>query len=318
MRGNIIMDNIRIDTYDIWKLVAINSDSYKGLKQTIESLSKGLLSSITESNLSALNQLSETMKEGLDKLGNIHTKYDYSVASKNMANGLSQLANNNLVYNTDAIRNSISNMIEALSGLQTEQLKQITNFDYSKAFSSALYSTDSLREIINIAYTASQECANESDVQKTEDDLLTAEEAIETICEHISNFSDFIERISTWSQEKIKKFWILFALANILWDIFILPFLQENIGKPAMATFTCNVKELPEKEATIICQLKENVEAYITENANYYYKVSFTDEDGIKHEGYVAKRNLKIVQQEETEKNDKKTSSQEEQLPDIP
>ncbi len=35
---------------------------------------------------------------------------------------------------------------------------------------------------------------------------LTAEEAVETICEHINNPTGIIERISTWSQEKIKKF----------------------------------------------------------------------------------------------------------------
>ena len=37
----------------------------------------------------------------------------------------------------------------------------------------------------------------------------------------------------------------------------------------------------------------------ITENQNYYYKVSFIDKNGIEREGYVAKRNLKIIEQEE-------------------
>ena len=60
------------------------------------------------------------------------------------------------------------------------------------------------------------------------------------------------------------------------------------------------VKELPEKGAEIICHLEQNIEAIITENQNYYYKVIFIDEYGIEREWYVAKRNLKIIEHKET------------------
>lgn len=299
------MDSIRIDTYNIKKLTGTNNDSYERLKQTLETLRKGFFSSMVESNLSAIDQLAETMRESFGKWGSIYAQYDYSAAFKNMADELSQLSKISLGYNTETIRKSLSNMVESLSVLQTEQLKQIANIDYSKAFSSAYASLDSMRNIINMAYTASQEYAEDAvEEQESDDDLLTAEEAVETICEHINNPAGIIERISTWSQEKIKKYWIVVALFTILWNIFVLPYLQENIGKPAMATLTSNVKELPERGAVIICQLKENIEAYITENTNYYYKVSFTDENGVEREGYVAKRNLKIIQEESKENDD--------------
>ena len=68
-----------------------------------------------------------------------------------------------------------------------------------------------------MAYTASQEYVdNEVEEEVSDDDLLTAEEAVETICEHINNPAGIIERISTWSQEKIKKYWIVVALAAML------------------------------------------------------------------------------------------------------
>mgnify|MGYP003231689448 CR=1 FL=1 len=67
-----------------------------------------------------------------------------------------------------------------------------------------------------------------------------------------------------------------------------------------------NVKELPEKGAKIVAQLKENIEATIIENTNYYYKVTFTDEDGVQREGYVAKRNLKIIKEPEAEETEEK------------
>lgn len=296
------MDSIRVDVYDAKKFTGINNDSYERLKQTMEKLRNGIFSSMTELNRSAIHQLTETMRESI---GSIYAQYDYSTVFKNMADELSQLSKISLGCNTEIIKKSLSNMVESLSALQTEQLKQIVYFDYSKAFSSTYASLDPMRDIINMAYTVSQEYVEDGAVeQESDDDLLTAEEAVETICEHIENPSGIIERISSWSQEKIKKYWIVVALFSMLWNIFVLPYLQENIGKPAMVTLTSDVKELPEKGAAIICQLKENIEAYITENTNYYYKVSFTDENGVEREGYVAKRNLKIVQEESVENED--------------
>ena len=64
-----------------------------------------------------------------------------------------------------------------------------------------------------------------------------------------------------------------------------------------MSYVVSNVKELPQKGAEVICQLKEDIEAVIIENTNYYYKVSFIDENGVQREGYVAKRNLKLIEE---------------------
>ena len=70
-----------------------------------------------------------------------------------------------------------------------------------------------------------------------------------------------------------------------------------------------NVKELAEKGAKIIGQIHENIEAIIIENTNYYYKVTFTDENGETKEGYVAKRNLKTIEQETEEDSTEETES---------
>ena len=49
----------------------------------------------------------------------------------------------------------------------------------------------------------------------------------------------------------------------------------------------------------------------IIENTNYYYKVTFTDEDGVQREGYVAKRNLKIIKEPEAEETEEKLPPEE-------
>ncbi len=86
-----------------------------------------------------------------------------------------------------------------------------------------------------------------------------------------------------------------FLLAHIFF-----PWFDEAIGKNVIPKATSLVRELPEKGAEVICHLEQNIEALIMENQSYYYKVSFIDETGIEREGYVAKRNLKIINQEKT------------------
>lgn len=51
-------------------------------------------------------------------------------------------------------------------------------------------------------------------------------------------------------------------------------------------------------------------ERVILEDTNYYYKVSFTDENGETKEGYVAKRNLKLIG-EETEETEAESTMEE-------
>ena len=115
------------------------------------------------------------------------------------------------------------------------------------------------------------------------------------------NFSRLPKVYSKVYWKKYKKYFIVINFWLLIWGIFIQPYLQENLGLPAMTYVESNVKELPEKGAKIVAQLKENIEATIIENTNYYYKVTFTDEDGVQREGYVAKRNLKIIKEPEAE-----------------
>ena len=133
----------------------------------------------------------------------------------------------------------------------------------------------------------------------------------DTINDQMNNPVGFQERVANWAAEKYKKYFIVINFWLLIWGIFIQPYLQENLGLPAMTYVESNVKELPEKGAKIVAQLKENIEATIIENTNYYYKVTFTDEDGVQREGYVAKRNLKIIKEPEAEETEEKLPPEE-------
>lgn len=100
----------------------------------------------------------------------------------------------------------------------------------------------------------------------------------------------FQERFADWSDSKKKKYYIIIGIIIFIWSNFIVPYFQDNVGKPVTAYSISKVKELPESAGEVISELKENIEAIIVEDVPYYYKVIYTNEDGNTVEGYVAKK----------------------------
>lgn len=111
------------------------------------------------------------------------------------------------------------------------------------------------------------------------------------LCNHIDNFK--------------KESYIFYIIITIFIQCFFAPWFANEVGIPIMSKIASSIKEFPEKGAEIICHLEQNIKSIITENQNYY-KVSFIDENGIEHEGYVAKRNLKLINTKDS--SEEKTS----------
>lgn len=200
-----------------------------------------------------------------------------------------------------APQDALGDVIELLSNIQKEQIETISKIDFSEIFTSMYKSMEdgslkNLRDVVNAAYEAVQE-DEEDDLEA--DDVLSVEEVKEAIEEQINNPKCFQQRVKKWSEEKVVKYFIIWRLICFLYSNFFQPYFQQNVGIPVMAYIESNVKDLPQKGSEIICQIKAGVEAMIIENTNYYYKVSFTDENGVKQEGYVAKRNLKLIEHNE-------------------
>lgn len=131
-----------------------------------------------------------------------------------------------------------------------------------------------------------------------ETDFADEQELQEALEEESTDQEKFLKRIKNWAEEKKKKYKIYKFIMFIVVNVFLLPYLQENIGKTVMTKVVSCVKQAPEKGAEIIYKLKDGIQAIITENTNYYYKVRFTDENGVEREGYVAKKNLRVIEEE--------------------
>lgn len=149
-----------------------------------------------------------------------------------------------------------------------------------------------------------------------ETDFADEQELQEALEEENTDQDKFLKRIKNWAEEKKMKYKIYQFIMFIVVNVFLMPYLQENIGKPVMTKVVSCVKQAPEKGAEIIYKLKDGIQAIITENTNYYYKVRFTDENGVEREGYVAKKNLRVIEEEERETEKKDDEGETEQKKD--
>lgn len=161
-----------------------------------------------------------------------------------------------------------------------------------------------LRGFNDLGYSVSSlaEQAYEEAEEEISDDFCTDEEIIEALQEQEKDPVGFQEKIANWSEKKKKKYYIVVGIIVFIWTNFIAPYFQDNIGKPVVAYAVSKVRELPGTASKVIDELWEGIEGFITEDVPYYYKVTYIDEDGNEKEGYVAKKNLRVIEESDEEK----------------
>ena len=139
----------------------------------------------------------------------------------------------------------------------------------------ALNSYSSVKDVIDSVYSSLDFDDEEENIAELETYFADEQELQDALEEEFTDENKFAKRIKSWA-------------------------------KPVMTKVISIVKEAPEKGAEIIYRLKDGVQAIIMENTNYYYKVKFTDENGVEREGYVAKKNLRVIEEEmeKSEDND--------------
>lgn len=243
-------------------------------------------------------EVSESYKKSLEEMSKRFSAAsiaeEYSRSFGNLQNIVKSLMSTSVIDTTRSIQNIQETMKAFTDSAISEQMSQLRDIDYGKIFSETLEANGTFKDAVDAAYESLQE-ENKPETTELETDFVSEQELQDAINDHINNPIGFQERVANWAAEKCKKYFIAFQLWLVVWGIFVQPYLQENVGLPATTYITSNVKELPQKGAKIVAELKENIEATIIENTNYYYKVTFIDENGVQREGYVAKRNLKII-----------------------
>lgn len=254
---------------------AINSSIY------IESITKtgNMLSNYAKAmldTLSDINQISKTLQRNFENISKVMSSYNYSFVIESMTRVAKELA-------------------ETLSKMQIDQLKVLSQFEFKQLYTDVNNYNKSFDDLIDLAY--------DTTVAETKVSPLTKEDlkaTLRTAKENKSRWKDINIQLLNYIDKFKKENYIFCIIMMLFIQCFFAPWFADEVGKPVMSKIACFVKELPEKGAEVICHLEQNIEAIITENQNYYYKVSFIDENGIEREGYVAKRNLKIIGYEKT------------------
>lgn len=272
------------ETIDLSKVMpSVLPDAYKPLG----------LSDYCQKSISSIIQVSK-------QISSVNMAEISTEKFEKIAKSLMSVSPRNTTCTIQSLQESIRLFTE---GIISEQIGQLRSIDYAKIFSETLESNGSFSDAVNAAYDSIQEKKIVTEERELETDFVNEQEIQDAIDDQINNPDGFQARIANWASEKYKKYYIAINFLLLIWGIFLQPYLQENVGLPVMTYVVSNVKELPQKGAKIVAQLKENVEATIIENTNYYYKITFTDENGIQREGYVAKRNLKLIEESETEED---------------
>ena len=262
-------------------------------------------------------EVSESYKQSMEsfkEIGRQFSAINMAEEYRRSLDSIQNIAKSLMSVTTIDTARSIQNLQESMKlftdSVIAEQISQLESIDYGKIFSQTLQKNGTFKDAVDAVYESLQEENIQENVE-LETDFASEQEIQDTINDQVNNPVGFQERVANWAAEKYKKYFIVINFWLLIWGIFIQPYLQENLGLPAMTYVESNVKELPEKGAKIVAQLKENIEATIIENTNYYYKVTFTDEDGVQREGYVAKRNLKIIKEPEAEETEEKLPPEE-------
>lgn len=277
----------------------INSDEYKYYKNGIES-AMGIIGAIK-----TFGQIADEVSE---------LKRTVCQIEKAISMGITTEVFDACVIKSDVIKKTMCDVVPQDVFIPVQDL--IKNFGEN-----LLKSFDINNEISSVIYSLSQfllQSIKDIDLSQFIDNALeeefdNSEEFEQAFIEQIENPIGFQERFANWVDEKKRKYFIYCLIIFHLWTIFFQPYLQDKIGRPVMARIESTVKELPEKKSKVVCHIGQGTEMIITENVNYYYKVSFVNENGVAYEGYVAKRNIELLREtddkEDTEVEENKTKN---------
>lgn len=241
-------------------------ESVKQMGAMLNNFAKVMIDVLPDTKL-----INESLQDSIGSIAKIMSSYNYTAAFEDMSQMAKELA-------------------ATLSKMQIEQLKVLSQADFKQLYSHANYHNKSFEDLIDLAYDTTVAETKVSPL--TKEDLKTT---LNTAKENNRKWKDISILLCNHIDKFKKENYIFYIILIIFIQCFFAPWLTDEVGKPVMSKIVCSVKNLPEKGAEIICYLEQNIEAIITENQNYYYKVSFIDENGTEREGYVAKRNLKII-----------------------
>lgn len=199
----------------------------------------------------------------------------------------------------DSVKKMGEKLSEAVSDYAShaKQPHQISKIDFSPTFISEFINSGFFKDSIYIAYKMTYKESGQAgdEVNRLESGLYDIVELEHDICEYINKPKYFHEKFIGWPLKKKIRYYKINQILCFLCACFIQSYIQGDIGLLVVAHKVSTVKRMPEAGADVLFMLAENTEAIILENSIRYYRIAFFDEDGVKREGYVAKKNVRLL-----------------------
>ena len=214
----------------------------------------------------------------------------------------------------------ISNSIQAIDKTMSPVIEEIQKYDftpliglvaeYGKYFVDADFvdkvNEVDIQQIINnkpgatITEVANEvyRIANNGECEDVVDDELI-KEVVNEIASCKDNSKGFQEKACDFFEEIRKKYFVIIIVIWFFYSIFVEPYLQENMGVPIMTRISSKVRSEPNTGSEVVCIMGESTEAIAEEDLNYYYKVYYVNENGEEYVGYIAKKNVAIMNDED-------------------
>lgn len=255
-------------------------------------------------NTNAFTEVAATLTEALVDINTLQVPCAMQVALMNFANSI-RASINIENFNISNLSESIQDVVKSV-----QPDRELMNANMSLLIQNYADMVSDLNSIgYNLSELVQQACDEIDEEEFVEDDFSSNDEIAETLQEQADNPKGFQERVADWSEAKKKKYYILIGIIFFIWANCFQPYFQDTIGKPVATYVVSKVKELPKAAGKVVDELKKDFQALISEDVPYYYKVTYTDENGNVREGYVAKKNLRIIEPEESA--DKKAENKE-------
>lgn len=277
-----------------------NYDDMTKIVNRMNALYEPLISSMKAIDMSAVTAASRVLSESAASI----VALQQPLMNESLMNAVNNMRAVMISFPAEAINLTLSDSMQSL----LESIRPtIDMINANSAIFKSNYG-EMLKGFYDLGYNVSflAEQAYEEAESDTSDDFNTDKEIIEALKEQEADPIGFQERVANWTEKKKKKYYIVIGIIVFIWTNFLAPYFQDNIGKPVVAYTVSKVRELPETASKVIDEFVEGIEGFITEDVPYYYKVTYIDENGEEKEGYVAKKNLKVIEEtdEEEESDD--------------
>ncbi len=249
----------------------INTESIKRLKETFAEIEKVIASSFNvQATKQSVEILNRVVKDSFSGLSSIFEQYDFEEMVKEL-------------------RLSFDEMVDAI-GLK--QIKTLQSIDFSKIYRDSFYH-EKYNEASKMVFEYT-----ESEVESEES--ITQEELLEIFNEQMEDKIGWQEKLYNKSEEFKRKYFVFYKIF-IGCLCFIIGEIMSFFAQLGIAYVWGNITSEPKKDAPVIYYFNQRTEINIIGETDYYYFITYPDNDGNESVGYCEKENVEIISEGDNE-----------------